>query len=294
MDLMHRDGRALEYLTGGDPDGFPLLFHYGTPCAARVFPTLDAAVRRRGLRLIGYSRPGYGASSPRPWSRPDGPRLGDDVEDAVALLDGLGVGDFLTMGWSGGGPRAIACAALAAGRCRAAASLAGPAPPDAAGLDWEAGMDTDNQEGFRIAQQGAAAYDSHAVVHLAERRQMDGERLLVSFDDLLTPSDRKALSPEYADWVADTFRYGAAQGVVGARDDAITEVSPWGFDPATIDIPVIVWHGRDDTLVPPSHGAWLAARIPTAVPHLGELDGHFAWVLQLDDLLTELAGLGGV
>ena len=291
MEVTMADGRVLEYLTGGDPEGFPLVFHYGTPCAARPFSVLDHAAHRQGLRLIGYSRPGYGASTPRRWVQPNGPRVVDDVAAVAELLDGLGHGGFVTMGWSGGGPRAVGCATVLGPRCRAAAELAGPAPLGAEGLDWYAGMHRGNQDGFRLAQQGADAYRADAEEYLEWHRTLDGDGLLAELAELLTPSDRDSLTPEYAGWVADTFRGSVEQGVVGQVDDSIAEVSPWGFDPAMTGIPVIVWHGKDDQLVPMSHGAWLAERIPTAVPHVGEQEGHFTWAPQLDELLAELVDL---
>ena len=105
------DGRELEYLTGGAADGFPLAYHSGTPSAAVVDPLLWAAAERAGLHLVTYSRPGYGASTSRPapegWPVP----LVADASDTAALLDHLGMGEFVTLGWSGGGPRALACAA---------------------------------------------------------------------------------------------------------------------------------------------------------------------------------------
>ena len=134
------DGRTLEYLTGGDPDGFAFLFHSGTPSAAVRDPLFWSAAQRAGLHLVTYSRPGYGASTARPipagWPVP----VVADAADAASLLDHLGMGEFVTLGWSGGGPRALACAALLPDRCLAAASLAGVAPYDGEGLDWMAGM----------------------------------------------------------------------------------------------------------------------------------------------------------
>src|SRR6478735_79493 len=86
------DGRELEYLTGGAGDGFPLVFPPGTPSAAVVDPSLWAAAERADLRLVTCSRPGYGASTPRPtpvgWPVP----LVADTEDTAALLDHLGIG----------------------------------------------------------------------------------------------------------------------------------------------------------------------------------------------------------
>src|SRR5919206_1442041 len=126
------DGRTIEVLLGGDPNGFPVLFHGGSPSSVAEYGAVDAAFRDARLRHITYSRPGYGASTPRPAAG----SYADDVAESRTILDHLGVGDFLTAGWSGGGPRALACAALLPDRCRAAASIAGVAPYHAEGLDW--------------------------------------------------------------------------------------------------------------------------------------------------------------
>ena len=129
------DGRELEVLTTGDPTGYPWLWIPGSPSAVADAPRLDDLATKLDLRLVTWSRPGYGESSPRPF-QDHGPRIVDDVPDIVAILDGLRIEEFVVVGWSGGGPRALACAAMLPKRCRAAATLAGLAPFDAEGLDW--------------------------------------------------------------------------------------------------------------------------------------------------------------
>src|SRR3954447_463967 len=152
-------GRSIEVLTAGDPEGVALLFHGGSPSAVAEFAMLDDVAAELGLRLISYSRPGYGASTPRPAPG----RSADDVEESVAVLDHLGIGEFLTGGWSGGGPRALACAALLPDRCRAVASLAGVAPYRADDLDWFDGMAEENLAEYHAAEQGPEAYEALVV-----------------------------------------------------------------------------------------------------------------------------------
>ena len=118
------DGRRLEVLTAGPAGGLPLLFHNGTPSGLVAFEPMTAAAADRGLRTVMYARPGYGQSAPRP-----GRSVADTVGDASTVLDDLGADQFVTVGWSGGGPHALACAALLPGRCLAAASLAAWPPP---------------------------------------------------------------------------------------------------------------------------------------------------------------------
>ena len=129
------DGRTIDFLVAGPADGLPLVLHEGTPIGLVLYPPTVQAARIRGLRVVLAARPGYEGSTPRP-----GRRVVDVAVDTAAVLDELGADTFVTAGWSGGGPHALACAAALPGRCLAAASIAGVAPHAAKGLDWLAGM----------------------------------------------------------------------------------------------------------------------------------------------------------
>ncbi len=284
------DDRVIEVLTGGDPDGLGLLYHGGSPSAAAEYAPLDSLASRLGLRLVTYSRPGYGASTPR--STPG--RYVDDVDDTVAVLDHLGIEEFVTLGWSGGGPRALACAALLPDRCRAAASMAGVAPYGADGLDWFAGMAEENHAEYHAAEAGPEAYDAYLDEHFTPILQATPAELTEAMGGLVTPVDREALGPEMADWLARTFQRAGAQGTRGVRDDGLAAVSPWGFDLADIGVPVAVWQGDQDAMVPFAHGEWLAARVPGAEAHLLDGEGHISLVHRLDEVLTDLRRLAGL
>ncbi|GEP37629.1 alpha/beta hydrolase [Nocardioides psychrotolerans] len=293
LDVTTADGRTLEVLVEGDPEGYPWLYHSGSPSAAVPFAAVDEAARSQGLRMITCSRPGYGGSSPRR-AEQGPPRMVDDVADAVTVLDHLGVGDFVTLGWSGGGPRALACAALLPARCRAAASLAGVAPYDAAGLDWSAGMAPENVAEYAAAEQGVDAYAAYLTTEFLPVMRASADDLIEAMGTLLTPVDRAALDRPYADYLSRTFRRAGAQGVVGVRDDGLAAAAPWGFDVASISVPVAIWQGRQDAMVPYAHGAWLAAHVPGATPHLLEDEGHLSLVARLDTILADLKDLAGL
>src|SRR4051794_40818955 len=98
--------RVLHVHEDGDPAGAPVVVHHGTPSSGQLYAGTVALARERGIRLIGYDRPGYGGSSPQP-----GRTVAGAAEDVAAVLDALGVGRFATFGVSGGGPHALACAA---------------------------------------------------------------------------------------------------------------------------------------------------------------------------------------
>ena len=124
------DGRNLDYLVSGSAEGFPLVFHHGTPGAYTALGPLATACEKKDFKLITYSRAGYGDST-----RHKGRRIVDEAEDVRAILHNLGHKKYATMGWSGGGPHALSCAANIEG-CVAAISVAGLAPSDGEGLNY--------------------------------------------------------------------------------------------------------------------------------------------------------------
>jgi pimeloyl-ACP methyl ester carboxylesterase len=290
LEVPGPDDRTIEVLVGGDPDGFGLLYHGGSPSAVAELPVMDDTARSLGLRLVSYSRPGYGASTPRPAAG----RYADDVEESVVVLDHLGIGEFLTLGWSGGGPRALACAARLPDRCRAAASLAGVAPFHGEGLDWFSGMAEENHEEYHAAERGREAYEGYLTENFLPILQASPDELAEAMGGLVPPVDRAMLSGDFADWLSRTFTNAGAQGVTGVRDDGIAAVSPWGFDLADIRVPVAIWQGREDAMVPFAHGEWLASVVPGAEAHLVDDEGHLSLVTRLEEVLADLKRIGGV
>lgn len=284
-DVPTSEGRSLEVLTGGDPAGFPWLFHTGTPSAAVESPLFEAFARYAGLRLIIYSRPGYGRSTPQLLPTP---QVVDDVADTIVVLDALGVGEFITLGWSGGGPRALACAALLPHRCRAACTLAGVGPSDAPDLDFTAGMAEENITEFAAAAEGPEAYRVFLEKLLPDLVGTTAADVAADLGGLVTPVDVAALTGEHAEWLAASIRHALAQGVIGWREDGLALVRPWGFDLDTIRVPVSVWQGDQDAMVPFSHGQWLAENVPGARPHLLEDEGHLSLAVRLDEILADL------
>jgi pimeloyl-ACP methyl ester carboxylesterase len=217
--------------------------------------------------------------------------MADDAVDAATILHHLGLGDFVTLGWSGGGPRALACAALLPRRCRAAATMAGVAPYDAPGLDWAAGMAEENVAEYAVAALGASAYHPFLRRSLPPVFESTPEQVAEALGGLVTPVDAAYATGEFAAWLSRTFARAGEQGVVGARDDGLAAVGPWGFDVEEITVPVAVWHGRQDAMVPSSHGEWLAAHVPTARAHLLEHEGHLSIWTRIEEILTDLLDL---
>lgn len=279
------DGRNLEYLVAGPEDGTPLVFHHGTPFAAFLFEPMVAAAAGHGLRMVVYSRPGYAGSSPQP-----GRTVAAVAEDVSALLAELGAERFLTVGWSGGGPHALACAALLPGRCVAAATVAGVAPYDAEGLDWLDGMGAENIEEFGAAKAGVEPLTAFLSAQADALANVQGDQIAAALGDLVSEVDRRALSDAFADYSAAAFRKAVSEGIAGWRDDDLAFVADWGFDPAAVQTPVAIWQGAEDRMVPFAHGRWLADHVTGAAVHLHPAEGHLSLMLErFDDVVAELA-----
>ena len=284
--------RTLEVLDAGPEDGFPLVYHHGTPQAAIPFPTLERAAAEHGLRVISYSRPGYGASSPRS----DGAttaQVGDDAADTATVLDHLGVGNFLTIGWSGGGPRALACAALLPDRCLAAACCVGIAPAAEYDGDIRDGMAEENVAEYSAIFAGVEELEAFLDIRKGFFA-VTAEQVAEGLGALAPPVDRAALTGELAEYLASSVNAAGRQGIVGWRDDDLTHTRPWGFDLSEIRVPVSLWQGRLDTMVPFAHVEWLAANIAGARAHLVDGEGHISLMQKVPAILEELRQLGGV
>jgi pimeloyl-ACP methyl ester carboxylesterase len=286
------DGRTLEIRLSGSEVGYPLVFHSGTPSAAVPFPPLERAATTAGLRMVTYSRPGYAASTPR--AEQDVWCVADDVIDTVTILDALAIDDFVTLGWSGGGPRALACAALLPDRCRAALSLAGVAPYGVQDLDWVSGMGPENVRDFEAALVGRGALAPFIEAQIAEMATGTAEDVTAVFGELVDEVDAAALTGEIAEYLARSNRRASMQGVVGLLEDNLVMVRPWGFDVGEITVPVSVWQGAHDLMVPFDHGTWLAANVAEARVRLFDDEGHISLWNHVDEMLADLRELGGL
>jgi pimeloyl-ACP methyl ester carboxylesterase len=263
------DGRILAIEEAGDPNGRPVLVHMGTPNSRHLYQpnTIDAAVR--GLRLIGYDRPGYGGSTPHP-----GRRVADCTADVRAICAELGLDRLAMWGISGGGPHVLACAALLPDLVTAAASLASPAPIDAEGLDFFAGMGRDNVEDIQLFLRDPQAARAKLEADRQAILATPAAEMAGTLQTLLSPVDAAALKDALADYLVYCDHEGLAPSVQGWWEDGVAQASRWGFELSAISVPVLLMHGRQDKFVPFGHGQWLAAHIPGVEARLFDHDGH--------------------
>jgi pimeloyl-ACP methyl ester carboxylesterase len=269
------DGRVLQVREAGDPGGAPVLVHHTTPGSGLLAEAWAEDARARGIRLVGFDRPGYGGSDRRPDRS-----VGDLAADAAAVMDALGAGAFRTWGVSGGGPHALACAALLPERVTSAAVVGSVAPFGADGLDWMARMGPVSVAQFSAAVDGPQALRPLLARERAELVAGDPAWLVTRLASFLPPVDAVALTDEFADFVYAEMATGLRPGDDGWLDDDLALVRPWGFDPAAIAVPVLLLQGRQDLMIPFAHGQWLAARIPGVTAWLTD-DGHLSPLAQV-------------
>jgi pimeloyl-ACP methyl ester carboxylesterase len=287
-------GRTLDVLACGPADGLPFVLHTGTPSGLVTYDPMTEAAAALGLRTVTYSRPGYGGSTPHP-----GRLVADAAADVAAILDHIQAGPFVTASWSGGGPHALACAALLPGRCLAAASIAGVAPYGGAGLDWLGDMGPENIQEFTAAAEGDAALASLLGKGSDELRDITAAQLAADLGGLVSEADKAVISGEFAEYLAASFRAAVATGTAGWRDDDLAFVRDWGFPLSGggngAGVPVTIWQGGQDRMVPYAHGAWLASQLPGARAHLLPGEGHLTLaVTAFSHILADLLDLAGV
>jgi pimeloyl-ACP methyl ester carboxylesterase len=268
-DVELADGRTVHVYDGATADDsatvddgatadadLAVFWHHGTPQTGQPPVPMLA---RPGVRWVGHDRPGYGGSTPQP-----GRDVASVAADVAAIADALGIGRFAVMGASGGGPHALACAALLPDRVLAVVSLAGLAPFGADGLDWYAGMyDTG------VAELTAAVRGRAALAAFLAGSDFD--------PSMFTSADHAELADgDYGPWLAACAGQGMAKGPDPFVDDDLAFVGPWGFDPTAITVPIRLLHGGQDRAVPATHGEWLAKHCRTADLVRYPDDGHIS------------------
>lgn len=254
--------------TGRD-DELVVFWHGGTPNIGLPPEPLLPLASELGIRFLGADRPGYGGTTRDPAAD-----VADVVPDVLAVADVVGVDRFAVLGHSGGGPRVLACAALAPDRVLAAATISSAIPPEAGGFDRSAGM----APGI-VAEQRAVAAGRDALLALQAEEAFD--------ESAFTAADHAALAGPWA-WFGPVVEAAMVRGPDGQADDLLAAGRAWGFDLAAIPLAVLVVHGSDDRMVPASHGAWLAAQLPAGELRIVPGAGHLSVLEDAPHVLAEL------
>ena len=285
------DGRSLQVWLAGPNEAVPLVAHHGTPSSGLPYAPRVRDALAAGFRHVSYSRPGYGDST-----RHEGRNVADAAADVAAILDHLGAERCCTIGGSGGGPHALATAALLPDRVLAVTTLASAAPHGEPDLDFVAGMGAENVEEFAMAverrDEELLAFMQRDVEATASG---DIDRVIEVFGELLPPVDREVFTPGFAAAFLADGEVAFRAGVWGWFDDDLAFVRHWGFDVASIGGPVRLWQGALDKMVPDAHGEWLARHVPAAHLHRPPGHGHLSLAERLaPQILEDLAAAAGL
>jgi pimeloyl-ACP methyl ester carboxylesterase len=237
------DGRDLAFCQWGPPDGSPVFYLHGTP-GSRYFRRDSAVYDRAGMRAITFDRPGYGRSTRAP-----GRTVAQGAADVAAVADHLGLDQFAVLGESGGGPYALAAAALLPDRVSRCATVVGVGPHDAPDLDAMAGLSPEDVEEWRAVQTG---------------EWLDGPYYQGTLDWVEIFNGMTEVPQHRREMVVEAIREGLRPGPHGLYDDHVALQAPWGFDLSTVLCPTKVMIAREDVNVAPAQGQWLAAHLPTA------------------------------
>ena len=260
-----KDGRELEILDNGINSELAIIFHHGTPGHASAWTSWLAEAALHGIRAISYSRAGYGTSDRNP-----GRSVISINSDISQILDAKNITKFVSIGWSGGGPHALAN--TFDHRNVAAISLAGVGAFGASDLSFLEGMGPENHDEFGAALKGEAVITQWMNENAQPMKQVTGADIRDAFGGLIGDADKAVLEGVVADEMAATMRNGLAVSFDGWIDDDLVFVKPWGFELSNITKPVILWQGDDDFMVPHAHSYWLEKHIPTA--RLSFIPGH--------------------
>ena len=286
------DGRTIGVAEYGPEDGTPVFSIHGTPGSRYGGPPPEKPdlYDRLGVRSIGFDRAGYGRST-----RKAGRNVADAAADVEAIARHLGVAEFAVVGGSGGGPHCLAVATLLGDRVTRASCVVGVAPYGDHGVptdEWMVGMTKGNIDEFNWSLAGEATMRPNLERLAAEelpRLEIDPATALGD-DYELSEGDREIMSrPAFAQRIKRGSQEAYRNGVDGWVDDNLAFVKPWGFDLKELSVPTMVWFGLHDTLVPASHGEWLAENVNGAKV-VRMAGGHMELANRAEDMVTWLIG----
>ena len=274
------DGRTVTVASFGDPDGVPVVALHGTPGSRAFGAFLDAPARDRGVRVLAPDRPGFGGSEP--WAE-------RSVADAASFVDGfldaLDLEAAGVLGFSGGGPHALACPALVPERVHGTALLASPAPPSA-----DVPQEPMIRATHAIARHTTLGLSLACRIQTAALRRQDGDGLLDLFTTAPVAHDVVVDDATVPDVLATERDLALERDHRGLVDDYRALATDWGFDEYTVGPTVHVFHGTDDGNVHPDAAAYLDRVLPDTHLHREPVD-HLGLVLDhAGDALDAAAG----
>jgi pimeloyl-ACP methyl ester carboxylesterase len=278
-------GRVLGYAEYGDPGGEPGFYFHGHPGSRVEAGLAHEAAARAGIRVIALDRPGYGQSGFQP-----GRRILDWPADVAAAADALDIDDFAVLGASGGGPYALACGYRLPDRVTRVGVVSGVGPFDAPGATK--GMRWQNRIGFGLGAR-FPFIARFLMWSMSRRVRRNPARVVDAVARAMSGPDAETVRrPEVRAALARVITEAFAAGHQGAAHDIVVLGRPWGFALEDVRVPVALWQGEEDALVPPAMGRYQAERIPNCTARFYPGAGHLLVIDRIAEVLSDFRPMG--
>lgn len=274
-------GRQLGYAECGDPLGVPVFYFHGGFSSRLDILFASQICKDQGVRLIAPDRPGIGLSERLP-----NRTLLDWPKDVVELMDHLKIEKAYALGWSAGGPHAMACAYAMSDRLMRTATSGCVSP-----LTWPGSIDSLGLQVDRLLVHSCHIAPSLVPILLKLSKLIPVAELKKSFiKEAASRSDKEVVEAMSLEEAKELFLEALRPGVDGTADDYRAIAFPWGFELEEIKTPLHMWQGADDNLVPVSHADYLSERLPHAKTFRMPDTGHFLLHKHISEVLRNLVG----
>jgi pimeloyl-ACP methyl ester carboxylesterase len=273
-------GRHIRYHVFGDPAGMPVLNCHGGLASGRDIEPATRNATELGLCIVSPDRPGVGGTDRLP-----GHRMAPWVHsDVVPLLEHLDIAEFGVLGWSAGGQYALAVGHELKERVNRCAVVAGCPPLD----DPSISSRLNRMDRTLTLLSRRVPFLARTSFRVTRLMSSVAPHLLLRISTRGISKAESAAVREQGPWLSDILGEGVRQPR-GEVDEYLTMCAPWGFDPEEVAVPVRIFQGDADTLVPAAWGQVLADRIPGAELTVYPGGGHFICLTQSREILTYLA-----
>ncbi len=274
--IILKDGRNLGYAEYGDRTGYPILYFHGFP-GSRLDPLMlnaNSICKDIGIRLIAPDRPGMGLSDLK-----KGRTLLDWPDDVSELIHSLGIEKYSVIGYSGGGPYALACAFKLNDRVSKVGILSGMGPYRSL---------LDGNGGVNILIKPISPLRKFILL-MMRSQIMKGPEEFFSRSKFSEPDDEIMKLPQIKRSLFHSMKEGMRSGIQGSFNDSQIYRGDWGFEMKDIRCEVLLWHGSDDDQVPISVGKFMSREIPNCRSKFVEGEGHISLAyLNFKEILEKL------
>jgi len=270
------DGRKLTYFDNEVPGSAALLMHHGTPGLGDIWSTWINAASSRGVRAVSYSRAGYLGSD-----RAEGRTVWSTGTDFEELLAFLAISEFVSIGWSGGGPYALRSTFLSG--CKGAELVAGVAPLEEMGADWytDTGPEDTPESIAKLTESVESAFQSAEEKFVGIEELWSVEAIDTGARKRTTYEDFSELYAAFNEILSISLLNSLKPTLLGYAEDDHVILKPWGFKIGSVSAPVSIWNGSLDKGVTVNMAQWQHRQIINSTLHIIEDQNHVSPMVEL-------------